>query len=159
MYLCRVKIWSLFSIVIVITTYGWDCTTLSLEAPKNKIIEALNRWVSAFISSESIIITIGVLLAKEFWTEIQDSRFTPLTINGWNLKTHPMNPRHGLDTLWGLTIWKKPPKQLIDPHKVWLKNFGWTGISSSESCGNLHPELFGSWLMVKKSTKNRWKPP
>lgn len=46
-----------------------------------------------------IIITIGVLLAKEFWTEIQDSRFTPLTINGWNLKTHPMNPRHGLDTL------------------------------------------------------------
>ena len=80
-----------------------------------------------------IIITIGVLLAKEFWTDSRfnwlvvstplenmsqignlpqigakikkcfksppSSRFTPLTINGWNLKTHPMKPRHGLDTL------------------------------------------------------------
>ena len=115
MYLCRVKIWwSLFStcdcnnhpMAGIPPSYRqshhhhyrspsdakefWteiqDSTGWWLNQPLWKICSS--NWKSSPNRGEH----------KTCFKSPPSSRFTPLTINGWNLKTHPMNPRHGLDT-------------------------------------------------------------
>ena len=100
-------------------------------------IQGLHPWQSMDVTLKLTPWPLDMVSIPEFWGSV----FV------WT----PQNNSWGLAFSWFPNIKHRSSQGMTEG--FWTSR-GWTGISSSESCGNLHPELFGSWQMVKKSTKN-----